>query len=428
MAPRAANNPRQIRSKSCGCPKCIEAYPPEAHGQRKHRRDCVGSWQARYRDPAGRQRSKNFPTKRAAEAFLDEVRTSVRQRTYSDPTRGEITLADWWEKWWPAQPKKRAQTTNRKLSNWNAHIEPRWGAYRLCDLEYLELQRWITSDVKGYHTKLKVRELLRAMLRDAVRDGKRIPVNPAADIDIEAPPKKHPDELRPPTREQCALIRKHCAMWYRPLLVFLEETGMRWGEVTGLRWGCVDLDAEHVKVKEVLNEDRGTLFRQSAPKTERGFRTVPLTPEAVDALEAMASRHAWVRTVTPITGDGRDLHPEELVFRGPQGGVLTRHNFRRTWLPAIQGAGLARKVVNPETGRTEWWPHVHDLRHVFATRLKDAGVQEKEAQTVMGHDRGSRVTWLYQHSPEDVAAQVLDAMVPRKKRPKGASVRILKAV
>jgi integrase len=421
VAPRATNNPRQMRSKSCGCPKCIEKYPEP---ERKRRRDCVGSWQARYRDPAGKQCSRNFPTKKAAEAFLDETRTKVRQRTYSDPTRGEITLGEWWAKWWPAQPKKRAQTTNRKLSNWNAHIEPRWSAWRLCDLEYLELQSWLTKDVKGYHTKKKVLELLRAMLRDAVRDGKRIPVNPAADIEIEAPAKKHPDELRPPTREQCALIREHAPSWYWPLLVFLEETGMRWGEVTGLRWGHVDIEANHVKVKEVLNEDRGTLFRQEAPKTAAGFRTVPLTPDAVAALRVMTARFKPVHTVTPITGEGRNLCPDELVFRGPLGGVLTRHNFRRTWIPAIQAAGLARKVVNAETGRTEWWPHVHDLRHVFATRLKDLGVPEKDVQTVMGHDRGSRVTWLYQHSPEDVAAKVLAAMAPEVTAP----VRALRAV
>ena len=67
---------------------------------------------------------------------------------------------------------------------------------------------------------------------------------------------------------------------------------------------------------------------------------------------------------------------------------------------------------------------MHDLRHVFATRLKDLGVPEKDVQTVMGHDRGSKVTWLYQHSPEDVAAKVLEAMAPVGQ----ASVRILKAV
>lgn len=423
MPRRASNNPRQLRSKFCGCPKCFEAYPPYQGDERKRRRDCIGSWQARYRDPAGAQKAKNFDKKKQADDFLDDVRTRVRRRTYNDPARGEITLAKWWETWWPAQPKKAVTTTNRKLSNWRVHIEPRWGKWRLCDLEYIELQSWITNDVKGYHTKRKVMELLNQMLRAAVKDGKRIPFNPAAEVDIEAPPKKDAEDTRPPTREQCAMIREHVGVWYRPLVVFLEETGMRWGETTGLRWAHVDLEAHHLKVKEVLSEDRGTLFRKAAPKSVAGFRTVPLTPEAVEAVRAMAARFKPVETVSPI-GDGRDLHADELVFRGPLGGALTRHNFRRTWIPAIQAAGLARKVTNPETNRDEWWPRVHDLRHTFATRLKDLGIPEKDVQTVMGHDRGSKVTWLYQHTAEDVAAQVRSRMVG----PEMPAVRTLKAV
>lgn len=426
MGRRASNNPRQLRQKTCGCPLCMEAYPPEEYGERKRRRDCLGSWQARYRDPDGRQRQKCFAIseggKKAAEAFLDDVRTRVRKRTYADPRRGEITLSQWWDMWWPAQPQRAVTTTNRKLSNWQHHIEPKWGRWRLCDLEFIELQKWITTDVKGHHTRRKVLELLSQMLRDAVRDGKRIPFNPAAEVRLDAPPKRDAEESRPPTREQCAEIRKHVG-WYRPLVVFLEETGLRWGEATGLRWAHVDLEAKHLKVKEVLSEDRGRLFRKAAPKSVAGFRTVPLTPAAIDAVQTMAARFRPVETVSPI-GDPHELHPEELVFRGPLGGALTRHNFRRTWIPAIQAAGLARKVTNPETGRDEWWPRVHDLRHVFATRLKDLGVHEKEVQTVMGHDRGSKVTWLYQHSPEDVAAQVLAVMAPETV----PGVRKLKAV
>ena len=137
----------------------------------------------------------------------------------------------------------------------------------------------------------------------------------------------------------------------------------------------------------------------------------------------MVDRWRPPKSVTPIGDDPYDLAPTELVFRGPQGGVLTRHNFRRVWVPAIRDAGLARQVKNPETGRLEWWPRVHDLRHVFATWLKDLGIPEKDAQAILGHERGSKVTWLYQHAPEDVAAQVRARMAPETE-----GVRTLRAV
>jgi integrase len=351
------------------------------------------------------------------------MRDQVRTKTYSDPKRGQITLAQWWVKWWEAQPDRAVTTTNRKVSNWNAHIKPKWGEWRLCDLEYIELQAWITKEVKGYHTRKKVHEVLNQMLKAAVKDGRRIPFNPAADLDIGEPQTKHPDDLRPPSRAQCALIVEHLPMYYRPLVVFLEHTGLRWGEATALRWENVDLEANHLKVKEVLSEDHGRLFRKPAPKSVAGFRTVPLTPQAADAVRTMVDRWRPSEKVTPIGDDPYDLVPKELVFRGPQGGTLTRHNFRRVWVPAIQDAGLARQVKNPETGRLEWWPRVHDLRHVFATWLKELGIDEKDTQTEMGHERGSKVTWIYQHSPEDVAAKVLARMAPETE-----GVRTLRAV
>jgi integrase len=112
-----------------------------------------------------------------------------------------------------------------------------------------------------------------------------------------------------------------------------------------------------------------------------------------------------VETVTPIGDDPYDLHPDELVFRGPQGGALTGTTSAGRGCRPSRPLAWPGRSRNPETGRMEWWPRVHDLRHVFATRLKDLGIDEKDTQTVMGHDRGSKVTWMYQHSPEDVAAQ-----------------------
>ena len=61
--------------------------------------------------------------------------------------------------------------------------------------------------------------------------------------------------------------------------------------------------------------------------------------------------------------------------------------------------------------RKEWWPRVHDLRHTFATRLKDAGVPEKDVQVIMGHERGGKVTWLYQHAGPELVEEVRAALV-----------------
>lgn len=405
MARRASNNPRQMPSTDCGCPRCLKEYP----GERKPRRDCIGRWQARYRDPHGKQCGPRFDTYKEAQAHLDEVRTKVRQGTYQDPKRGAVTVADWYEIWWPTVKVKSVTTRNRKLSAWTVHVKPKWGARKLNSITWIQVQDWITNEVKGHATQKKVLELLRHMMVAALRD-RRITVNPCLDIQVSSPRARHPDELIPPTRAQCDLIRAKLTAYYRPLVTFLEETGMRWGEATGLRACNVDLEAATVKVKEVLIDDRGKIRRKPAPKSVAGFRTVPLTPLAVAAVQAMMDKWSPAQTESPID-DGEDVKPEELVFRGPLGGALTRPNFRRHWIPAIKAAGLARLVKDEDTGRNEYWPRVHDLRHTFATRLKDAGVPEKETQVIMGHERGGRVTWLYQHASAELVEEVRAALV-----------------
>lgn len=407
MARRATNNPRQVRSKTCGCKLCLAKYP----GDRPPRRDCEGSWQARYRDPAGKRCGPQFPTFKEADAHLNKVKTAINEGRYQDPKRGEITIEDWYVLWWKTQEKKgKAGTRVKKISAWNAHVRPKWGKRKLSSIRWLEVQDWITNEVSGRSTQKKALELLRHMMLAARRDD-RITSDPTADIEVSAPTGKHPDDLRPPTAAQCALIREQLPVYYQALADFAEETGMRWGEYTGLRRCFLDLTEGTAKVKEVLIEDeRGKLVRQMAPKSEAGFRTVPLTPKAISAAQAMLDIWDPAVSESPL-GDGTDLHIEELVFRGPRGAALSRHNFRRVWVPATQAAGVARMVVNPETGRKEWWPKVHALRHTFATRLKDAGVPEKDVQVIMGHERGSRVTWLYQHAGPELVEEVRAALV-----------------
>ncbi|MFF7949067.1 tyrosine-type recombinase/integrase [Streptomyces griseorubiginosus] len=397
-------------------------YPPAEHGERNRRRDCIGSWQARYRDANGQQKAKNFPKKKEADAFLDKIRESVRAGTYLDPKRGEITVAAWWAEWWPGHEPERPTTRNRKLVSWTRHIEPEWGRRKLNSIRHSEVQAWMRTEVKGHATQVKVRELFRAMMRDAVVD-ERIAKNPLDNVSITAAaPARHPDELRPPTEAQYAAIREAIPSWYQPVVDFAHETGMRWGEIIGLRACYLDLDAATAEVRHIIVDDRGTPVRQRMPKTVAGYRTVPLTAVAVDAARLVLERLPASDAVTDVD-DG--LCPEELVFRGPQAGevrplrgekverlgVLRGNNFRRRiWIPAIKEVGLARLIKSPETGREEYWPRFHDYRHALASRLHAAGVSEKDVQLMLGQERGGRVTWLYTHGSEGAADRLRMAL------------------
>lgn len=417
MPRKARNNPRQIRITSCGCKQCTAKYRP---GEEATRRSCTGPWQARYRDPDGRQRAKTFSGENAhrrAVAFLDNVRDKVRTGSFVDLDRGQISLSEWYAKWSPTR-RIAANTRERAESVWTNHVQPHLGEWPLASIGNLDIEEWIARLMvkAGPATIEQAFQMVDRMLTAAKRD-RRIAHNPCDGVKLPKAPAKHPDDLMPPTYDQLAEVRARFPEHYHPFLVVAEETGLRWGELVGLRRCWVDLEAGTLQVRETVIQVQGNPQRKAYPKSAAGNRTVPLSARASWALKEHLKRHpAKVAKTSPASG----MHPEELVFRSPQAGrkvrgrsyhgVMDRSNFWRLWNKATEETGVVRRVTNPVTGRVERWPHFHDVRHAFASRLHELGIPEADAQRILGHERGARVTWLYTHASAESVSSVRAAL------------------
>ena len=418
MPRKAANNPRQIRIKSCGCKLCVAKFRP---GEEPTRKSCTGPWQARYRDPAGRQRAKTFSgesAKRKAEAFLDKMRDQVRSGSFVDLDRGQMTIVEWHAKWRPTR-RIAANTDETADSVWLNHVRPHFGSWPLVSIGHLDVEEWIaklTTKV-GKATIDKAYQMLDGMMAAAVKD-RRVPRNPCEGVKLPKAQPKHPDDLLPPTYDQLAEIRGEFDEFFHPMLIVAEETGLRWGELIGLRRCWVDLEDSSIQVRETIIQVRGRTQRKAYPKSAAGCRTVPLSARAAHALKGHLEKYP---AATTKTAPGSGMHPEELVFRSPWAGrkvkgravfdgVMDRAGFWRKWNRATDNTGISRKVVNPQTGRVERWPHFHDVRHAFASRLHELGIPEADAQRILGHERGARVTWLYTHASVDSVKSVRSAL------------------
>ncbi|MGW1015650.1 tyrosine-type recombinase/integrase [Streptomyces niveus] len=405
MARKALNNPRQIRAKSCGCSLCVAKFRPD---EKPTRKDCTGNWQARYRDPGGKQRHRNFGSKKEAEGFLVEAKSAMARGTYLDPARSQITLSKWHGMWWPNQRGAR-NTLTRDERMWRLHVEPAFGTWPIASISWLDVDRW----VKEIHGPLAASsipaafQILDRLLTAAVLD-KRLLTNPCDSIKLPKVRKKHPQDRKPPTYAQLDLIREHLPVHHHALTIVAQETGLRWGELVGLRRCYVDLDGSRLHVHEVLEDARGHLGRKEYPKSDAGLRTVPLTPLAVETLRVHLEKFPAAGTRSKVQ-DG--LCEKELVFKGPRSAVMRQANFRTTWVKAVERAGVARITKDTVTGRNECWPQFHKIRHAYASRLHALGVPEVVVQEILGHERGGEVTWIYTHAAADTAGQVLAALV-----------------
>ena len=145
---------------------------------------------------------------------------------------------------------------------------------------------------------------------------------------------------------------------------FLASTGLRIGEALGLQVGSVDLQRRQVVVTRQRLQD-GTF----GPTKTRKSRSVPLPVPTFEALRPLVvgrGREAdlWVSDLT-----------EPMVYRA----------FRYRWKKAVGAAGLG------------WSPTAHDLRHYYASRLIQQGVDVVRFSGYLGHATVTKTLNVYGH-------------------------------
>jgi len=323
------------------------------------------------------------------------------------PRGGRVTLDEWLDEWWPSYERTLKETSiDSEGARVRNHIRPLLGAYSLDELDSGAVQQWVADlaagagpwPSRGRRRPLAPKSisnahgLLFTILRGAV-DRRLIRVNPAAATNL--PARRHVEMRYLTDPEIERLVAAMPAHW-RPLVVLLVATGLRWGEAIGLRAGRVDLLAARprLRVLEQLQEraGRGSAVYFSTPKTERSRRTVTFTRSV--ALE-----------LAPLVAN---REPDAAVFLTATGALIRTRNFRRVWLTACRRAGLEGL-------------RIHDLRHTHAAMLLSAGVEITKVSRRLGHASVAVTDRIYgqlrQDHDDDVLAVVtaslagLDAQV-----------------
>lgn len=352
-------------------------------------------WRARYVDDAAREHSKAFARKVDAQAWLNEITSTIVTGTYVAPGAGNVTIKQMHEQWLGTQGHVKESTRATRESAWSVHVSVRWADVRLVDVQTSAIRAWVAElatdqparKASSAATIENALGVLRMVCALGVED-RRIPRNPCDGV--KAPRRQHSDRAYLSHQEVDELARTVS----RDGLVirFLAYTGLRYGEMAALRVQDFDMLRRRVNVRQSVTEVKGRLV-WSTPKTHER-RTVPFPKMLADQL---AER---------MEGLGRD----ELVFQAPRGGVLRIATFRtRVLNPAVaQLQGIDDEHDEPQTD----WPRptLHDLRHTAASLAISAGANVKAVQTMLGHKSAAMTLDTYADLfPDDLEA-VADAL------------------
>ena len=182
------------------------------------------------------------------------------------------------------------------------------------------------------------------------------------------------------TSAQQGQFLEHCGnSTFHLLFVFLLNTGLMIGEALPLVREDIDFDKPSVTVSktmsDIVNRDGDGGRRRKVvihgPKTAHGEREVPLNNSAVAALKKL----------------DRNRH---FVFASKSDTMLMNRNIRRALSDLLTAAKLPDSIT------------VHALRHSFATRLLEKGVNPKIVSALLGHASIQITLDTYSHAMPEV--------------------------
>lgn len=339
--------------------------------------------------------TESHENKKIIEAWARKQEADRDRGTWLDPRLARTPVGDVWDLYGEGRRLEKA-SRKRDASHWRNWVGPQWAKAPVGGVRKPDVSKWIVGlerDQVGGWTVIASLALLRGLLEIAVDLG-LIHANPASKVKTQPPP-KHLD--RNLTDEECDAILANaysrfpglaCAGLMNEMMAY---TGPRYEEIAPLRRrdDVIDMRNHMVNYREVLERD-GTVRPYSKNADPEG-RWVPIDDDLWPRFRA------HVMTVLPGS----------LIFPAPDGGILHYGN----WLKRVYGQGLIRRrPMTPDEigewkaqriaeGKRPWkalWvveepvvvdpqPTPHDWRHLYGTRLSEAGIPMHERMALMGH-------------------------------------------
>ena len=339
----------------------------------------------------GKSKRISYYTKTKSEAIkkLHEEEYRIHFQEHVDPT--STRLVDWLRMWLDTYMKNSLkQSTYTSYKGYiEKHIAAAFPYLKLKDLTSKLLQDFynykLTQEGLSPKTIANLHRCLHKAMKQAVLEH-YIDFNPCDAVNL---PRNEKPQIEILTREeQQRLIATSYKFRYGVFIRLTLATGLRLGELLGLRWEDIDMKKNMLSVRRTLNRlpkvdyngiGNSTEVVIQEPKTKNSIRSIPLMQVILNELLQWKNvQLADARTAGDIYNDSG------FIVTNQTGGYIEPRTFKDYYDEILQAAGLGHYTF-------------HALRHTFATRVLEQGMNAKTLSTLLGHYSVSFTLDTYTH-------------------------------
>lgn len=292
---------------------------------------------------------------------------------------------DWLKEWLDLyiEPTTKHRTCEKYKRQIEIHIFPALGSYELCELTPIVLQRFIvdlTQKGLSANTVNGIVSLLKASLKCAVQVG-------VADKEFSSV------IVRPKGKEKCVecfskeeqkkieqyIFHKNNPQYFGIVLTLY--SGLRIGELLALTWDDVDLHKGLTIVSKSCHDswNSGKYVKIiDTPKTENSIRIIPIPKQLLPHLKTL-----------------RKQSKSNYVLCGRSDYGAEVRSYQNTFDLLLKRLNISHKSF-------------HSLRHTFATRALECGMDIKTLSEILGHKNPTITLKRYAHSMLEHKAEMMN--------------------
>lgn len=356
-----------------------------------------GRYQARFTNRFGKRQTIYGKT-------INEIRQKLRTEQYEDEKKlnvidSNMTLDEWFDVWMDTCKKNCRDSTRQNYRVSYNRIKASLGWRKLSSLNLIVMQQAF-NELKTDASRKDSKRILIDMFNKAI-DADLLNKNIAKQINTVVTKDGRPEEPRVLTLEETDLFLE-AASHYRNFNEFslALETGMRIGEILGLQWSDIDFENQTIYVNRTLvyakcDDENDPMYGKwrfafHDPKTDKGRRKIPMTLKAYQILKKQRFWKLGIESKGHKAPEGY----EDLVFVTTKNTPISPRDTTVVMKFISDRIALDRPDFEPLTP--------HTLRHTFATRCIERGMNPKTLQIILGHSAVHITMNLYCHVTEDM--------------------------